>query len=59
MEEILRTAVRLGITTCDSSYVVLARRCGPTLVTEDIELRAKVRGLVRCVSVDELGPPTA
>ena len=38
-EEVLRTALRLGLTAYDSSYVVLAKEHGLTLVTEDEELK--------------------
>ena len=46
--------MKLGVTVYDSSYIILARRYGLTLVTEDRRLRAKAQGVVRCVSVDEL-----
>lgn len=51
---VLEVAVKLGVTVYDSSYIVLARRYGLTLVTEDRRLRAKAQEVVRCVSVDEL-----
>jgi predicted nucleic acid-binding protein len=51
---VLEVAVKLGVTVYDSSYIVLARRYGLTLVTEDRRLRAKAQEVVRCVGVDEL-----
>jgi len=51
---VLEVAVKLGVTVYESSYIVLARRYGLTLVTEDRRLRAKAQEVVRCVSVDEL-----
>ncbi len=51
---VLEVAVKLEVTVYDSSYIVLARRYGLTLVTEDRRLRAKAQEVVRCVSVDEL-----
>ena len=53
-EEVLRTAIDLGLTAYDSSYVVLAQKFDLKLVTEDEELKAKARKLVKCVSVEEL-----
>jgi predicted nucleic acid-binding protein len=53
-EEVLRTAIDLGLTAYDSSYVVLARKFNLKLVTEDEELKAKARKLVKCASVEEL-----
>jgi predicted nucleic acid-binding protein len=50
---VLEVAVKLGVTVYESSYIVLARRYGLTLVTEDRRLRAKAQEVVRCVSVDE------
>ena len=54
LEEELRTAIDLGITAYDSSYVVLAQKFDLKLVTEDEELKAKARKLVKCASVEEL-----
>jgi predicted nucleic acid-binding protein len=53
-EEVLRTAIDLGLTAYDSSYVVLARKFDLKLVTEDEKLKAKARKLVKCTSVEEL-----
>jgi len=53
-EEALRTAIDLGLTAYDSSYVVLAQKFNLKLVTEDKELKARVRKLVKCASVKEL-----
>jgi predicted nucleic acid-binding protein len=53
-EEVLRTAIDLGLTAYDSSYVVLAQKFNLKLVTEDKELKARVRKLVKCASVKEL-----
>jgi predicted nucleic acid-binding protein len=50
----LEVAVKLGVTVYDSSYIVLAKRYGLTLVTEDHGLKAKAQRVVKCVSVDEL-----
>jgi predicted nucleic acid-binding protein len=54
LEEVLRTAIDLGLTAYDSSYVVLAQKFNLKLVTEDEELKAKARKLVKCASVEEL-----
>jgi predicted nucleic acid-binding protein len=54
LEEVLRTAIDLGLTAYDSSYVVLAQKFNLKLVTEDKELKARVRKLVKCASVKEL-----
>ena len=53
-EEVLRTALRLGLTAYDSSYVVLAKEHGLTLVTEDYELKERAREVVKVTSVDEV-----
>ena len=53
-EEVLRAAIELGLTAYDSSYVVLAQKFNLKLVTEDEELKAKARKLVKCASVEEL-----
>jgi predicted nucleic acid-binding protein len=53
-EEVLRTAIDLGLTAYDSSYVVLAQKFNLKLVTEDKELKARARKLVKCASVEEL-----
>jgi len=53
-EEVLRTALRLGLTAYDSSYVVLAKEHGLTLVTEDYELKERAREVVKVASVDEV-----
>jgi predicted nucleic acid-binding protein len=53
-EKVLRTALRLGLTAYDSSYVVLAKEYGLTLITEDEELKEKAREVVKVVSVDDM-----
>jgi predicted nucleic acid-binding protein len=50
----LEVAMKLGVTVYDSSYIVLAGRYELTLVTENPKLKAKARGVVKCVSVDDL-----
>lgn len=52
--EILETAAKLGLTAYDASYVVLARRNGLSLVTEDKVLREKAKGVVKAVSLKEV-----
>ena len=53
-EEILETAIGLGVTAYDSSYIVLARAHGLALVTEDTRLRSKAEEVVKVASIDEL-----
>jgi predicted nucleic acid-binding protein len=50
----LEVAMKLGVTVYDSSYIVLAGRYELTLVTENHKLKAKARGVAKCVSVDDL-----
>ncbi len=52
--EVLAEAVELGLTAYDASYVVIARRNGFTLVTEDRRLRDKAGDGVEVTSVEEL-----
>ena len=52
--EILEAAASTGTTAYDASYIVLARRHGLTLVTEDKRLRRAARGIVEAVSLDDL-----
>ena len=52
--EILETAVKLGITAHDASYIVLAKNNGFSLVTEDVELRDKARKMIKVMSVSEI-----
>ena len=50
-KEILETAIKLGITVYDSSYIVLAQKHGLILVTEDKELRDKAKKLVEVKNI--------
>ena len=50
----LKVAVERGITFYDASYVAAAVQRGTKLVTEDAELRRRVRGLVESVSLGDL-----
>jgi len=52
-EEILETAIGLGVTAYDSSYIVLATAHGLTLVTEGTKLQSKAVGVVKVASLDE------
>lgn len=52
--EAVETAMELGVTVYDASYVVLARRHGLALVTEDKNLKRRAASLVRVVSLDEI-----
>jgi len=52
--EVLRVAVKTGLTAYDASYVAVARQMGTVLITEDGKLRKKASWLVPVVSVDEL-----
>ena len=52
-EEILETANQLGITAYDSSYIVLAKVHGLTLVTEGTKLQSKAGGVVKVASLDK------
>lgn len=58
--EIFKTAVKLGLTAYDSSYVVLAKEKNLELVTEDSELRERAKKLINVVSLDQViwGSPT-
>jgi predicted nucleic acid-binding protein len=53
-EKVLKTALQLGLTAYDASYVVLAEEHGLTLVTEDEGLKEKAREVVKVVSVDDV-----
>ncbi|MEM0226104.1 MAG: type II toxin-antitoxin system VapC family toxin [Thermofilaceae archaeon] len=53
-KEAVETALEFGVTVYDASYVVLARKHGLVLVTEDRELRRKVGRAVEVVSLEEL-----
>jgi predicted nucleic acid-binding protein len=52
--EVLRVAIETGLTAYDASYVVVARRIGAVLVTEDRNLRRMASPPVPVASVDEL-----
>jgi len=52
--DILRTALELGVTAYDASYIVLARANGLTLVTEDRKLRQKCSARVNTLSLEDL-----
>ncbi len=45
-EEILRTALEHGVTVYNTSYIVLARKNGLILVTEDKKLRNKAAEII-------------
>ena len=53
-EEIVTTAYDLAVTAYDASYVVLAKRYGLILVTEDKRLASKASGVVEAASLNEL-----
>ena len=53
-DEILRCALKHGLTAYDASYVVLAEKHGLTLVTEDRALRKVASKLIKVVSLEEL-----
>jgi len=53
-EEIFREAGSRGITAHDASYVVLARKYGIILVTEDSNLRKKVKEIIRVSNLSEI-----
>ena len=53
-KEAVETALELGVTVYDASYVVLAKKHGLVLVTEDKELRRKVSRAVEVASLEEL-----
>ncbi len=50
----LRLAVERGMTFYDASYVAAAVQRRTRLVTEDVELRRRVEGLVEAVSLSDL-----
>ncbi|PUA31211.1 MAG: hypothetical protein B7O98_09625 [Zestosphaera tikiterensis] len=54
--EVLRTALELGVTVYDASYIVLASVNHLTLVTEDRTLRQKGSVRVNILSLNELKP---
>jgi len=53
-KDVLKVAVKHGVTAYDASYIVLARKHGLTLVTEDRELKNKALKIVKAVSLNEL-----
>jgi len=53
-EEIFMEAGLRGITAHDASYVVLARKYGLILVTEDSDLRKKVKEIIRVSNLSEI-----
>ena len=53
-DEILSTARELNITAYDASYIVLAKKNGLTLVTEDKTLRTKAEKLVKAASLTQI-----
>jgi predicted nucleic acid-binding protein len=53
-EKVLKTALQLGLTAYDASYVVLAEEHGLTLVTEDEGLKERAREVVKVMSVDDV-----
>jgi len=52
--EVFKTAVGLGLTVYDASYVVLTEKNGLTLVTEDEKLRKKASKKVKVVSLRKI-----
>ncbi len=53
-KDVLKVAVEHEVTAYDASYIVLARKHGLTLVTEDRELKNKALEIVKAVSLNEL-----
>ena len=53
-DEILSAARELNITAYDASYIVLAKKNGLTLVTEDKKLRTKAEKIVKVVSLTQI-----
>lgn len=53
-DEILSTARELNVTAYDASYIVLAKKNGLTLVTEDKKLRTRAGKLVKAVSLAQI-----
>jgi len=52
--EVLKTAMDLGLTVYDASYVVLTEKNDLTLVTEDGKLREKASEKVKVMSLREI-----
>ena len=52
--EVLKTAMDLGLTVYDASYVVLTKKNDLTLVTEDEKLRKKAGEKVKVTSLREV-----
>ena len=52
--EVFKTAVGLGLTVYDASYVVLTEKNDLTLVTEDEKLRKKASKKVKVVSLRKI-----
>ena len=53
-KEILHTSIKLKITACDASYIVLAKKNNLTFVTEDEILRRKAKEYVKTLSLEEV-----
>ncbi len=53
-EEIIKVALKLGVTFYYASYVFTAKNNSLTLVTEDEKLREKTRGYVDTLSLKEI-----
>lgn len=53
-EEVIKVAVRLGVTFYDASYVFAAKNNNLTLVTEDEKLRERAKGYVDTLSLREI-----
>jgi Predicted nucleic acid-binding protein, contains PIN domain len=51
--ETLDTAIKLGLTAYDASYIALAKKHNLVLVTEDAELKIKAQQLVKTLSIGE------
>jgi predicted nucleic acid-binding protein len=51
--ETLDTAIKLGLTAYDVSYIALAKKHNLVLVTEDVELKIKAQQLVKTLSIGE------
>jgi predicted nucleic acid-binding protein len=56
--EMLEIAIRSGLTTYDSAYLLVSKRVGGRLVTADDELRDRGRAVMEVVALGdiELGP---
>ena len=53
-DDILKVAIKLGITFYDAVYVYISKAKGMTLVTEDKKLRKKIGSFVRVVSLSDI-----